>query len=56
MHMHQELPCACTALRKASRAMTRLYDDALAPTNPGGEYLDPEAAAAAAAAVANQGR
>ena len=31
-------------------------DDALAPTVPGGEYLDPEAAAAAAAAVANQGR
>ncbi|HEY1485715.1 MAG TPA: phosphoglyceromutase [Micromonosporaceae bacterium] len=26
------------------------------PTNPGGTYLDPEAAAAAAAAVANQGR
>ncbi|MBB6628574.1 phosphoglyceromutase [Nocardioides sp. KIGAM211] len=31
-------------------------DDDLAPTVPGGEYLDPEAAAAAAAAVANQGR
>ncbi|WP_067436953.1 phosphoglyceromutase [Nocardioides jensenii] len=31
-------------------------DDALAPTVAGGEYLDPEAAAAAAAAVANQGR
>jgi 2,3-bisphosphoglycerate-dependent phosphoglycerate mutase len=31
-------------------------DDSLAPTVVGGEYLDPEAAAAAAAAVANQGR
>jgi 2,3-bisphosphoglycerate-dependent phosphoglycerate mutase len=31
-------------------------DDDLKPTVPGGEYLDPEAAAAAAAAVANQGR
>lgn len=31
-------------------------DDALRPTNPGGTYLDPEAAAEAAAAVANQGR
>ncbi len=31
-------------------------DDDLQPTVPGGEYLDPEAAAAAAAAVANQGR
>ncbi|GAB3083867.1 phosphoglyceromutase [Nocardioides zeae] len=31
-------------------------DDDLRPTVPGGEYLDPEAAAAAAAAVANQGR
>ncbi len=31
-------------------------DDSLAPTVPGGEYLDPDAAAAAAAAVANQGR
>lgn len=31
-------------------------DASLAPTVPGGEYLDPEAAAAAAAAVANQGR
>jgi 2,3-bisphosphoglycerate-dependent phosphoglycerate mutase len=31
-------------------------DNALAPTVAGGEYLDPEAAAAAAAAVANQGR
>ena len=31
-------------------------DDDLRPTVAGGEYLDPEAAAAAAAAVANQGR
>lgn len=31
-------------------------DDVLRPTVPGGRYLDPEAAAAAAAAVANQGR
>ena len=31
-------------------------DDALQPVVPGGEYLDPEAAAAAAAAVASQGR
>ncbi len=31
-------------------------DANLQPTVPGGEYLDPEAAAAAAAAVANQGR
>jgi len=31
-------------------------DDALQPTVPGGRYLDPEAAAEAAAAVANQGR
>lgn len=31
-------------------------DDDLNPTVPGGVYLDPEAAAAAAAAVANQGR
>lgn len=31
-------------------------DDQLAPTVHGGTYLDPEAAAAAAAAVANQGR
>ena len=31
-------------------------DDDLAPTVPGGEYLDPEAAAEAIAAVANQGR
>jgi len=28
--MTDELPCACTALRKASRAVSRLYDDALA--------------------------
>ena len=31
-------------------------DDSLSPTVAGGEYLDPEAAASAAAAVANQGR
>src|SRR4051794_36119959 len=31
-------------------------DDSLSPTVPGGRYLDPEAAAEAAAAVANQGR
>jgi 2,3-bisphosphoglycerate-dependent phosphoglycerate mutase len=31
-------------------------DDEMRPTIPGGEYLDPEAAAAAAAAVASQGR
>jgi 2,3-bisphosphoglycerate-dependent phosphoglycerate mutase len=31
-------------------------DDELRPTVPGGRYLDPEAAAEAAAAVANQGR
>lgn len=31
-------------------------DEQLRPTVPGGEYLDPEAAAAAAEAVANQGR
>ncbi|MDX6218450.1 MAG: 2,3-bisphosphoglycerate-dependent phosphoglycerate mutase, partial [Frankiales bacterium] len=31
-------------------------DEELQPAVPGGEYLDPEAAAAAAAAVANQGR
>ncbi|HEV2088077.1 MAG TPA: phosphoglyceromutase [Cryptosporangiaceae bacterium] len=31
-------------------------DADLHPTNPGGTYLDPDAAAAAAAAVANQGR
>ena len=31
-------------------------DGNLKPTVPGGEYLDPEAAAAAAAAVANQGK
>jgi 2,3-bisphosphoglycerate-dependent phosphoglycerate mutase len=33
-----------------------LDEDTLKPTVPGGRYLDPEAAAAAAAAVANQGR
>ena len=26
-----DLPCACTTLRKASRAVSRVYDDALAP-------------------------
>jgi 2,3-bisphosphoglycerate-dependent phosphoglycerate mutase len=31
-------------------------DDALAPVTPGGTYLDPAAAATAAAAVASQGR
>jgi 2,3-bisphosphoglycerate-dependent phosphoglycerate mutase len=31
-------------------------DEELRPVTPGGEYLDPEAAAEAAAAVANQGR
>lgn len=31
-------------------------DADLRPTTPGGRYLDPEAAATAAAAVANQGR
>ena len=38
--------------------MPLLYrlDSAMHPTVPGGEYLDPDAAAAAAAAVANQGR
>ena len=38
--------------------MPLLYrlDEDLRPTVPGGEYLDPDAAAAAAAAVANQGR
>lgn len=36
MHMHHDDPssitCACTALRKASRAVTRLYDGALEGT------------------------
>jgi len=38
--------------------MPLVYDlnDDLRPTVPGGRYLDPEAAAAAAAAVANQGK
>ena len=38
--------------------MPLLYrlDEDLRPTVAGGEYLDPDAAAAAAAAVANQGR
>ena len=35
--------------------LTYQLDDELRPTVAGGEYLDPEAAAAAAAAVANQG-
>lgn len=33
MHMHHdslEGPCACTSLRKAARAVSRVYDDALA--------------------------
>lgn len=29
MYMHHDLHCACTVLRKASRAVTRLYDEAL---------------------------
>ncbi|MDZ5621272.1 phosphoglyceromutase [Nocardioides bizhenqiangii] len=33
-----------------------LAEDTLQPLKPGGDYLDPEAAAAAAAAVANQGK
>lgn len=41
MHMHHTeatvaepiaLPCACTALRKAARAVSRVYDAALAPS------------------------
>ena len=42
----------------ALRCMPLLYrlDAVLKPIVRGGEYLDPEAAAAAAAAVANQGR
>ena len=38
MHMHHDLPapgraaCACTALRKASRAVTRLYEESMAGT------------------------
>jgi len=33
MHMPRVVPspCVCMTLRKASRAMTRIYDDALAP-------------------------
>jgi DNA-binding MarR family transcriptional regulator len=34
MHMHHKIssfPCACTTLRKASRALSRIYDEALAP-------------------------
>ena len=34
----------------------RALDDDLRPLERGGRYLDPEAAAAAAEAVANQGR
>lgn len=34
MHMHQDdpsrLPCVCTSLRKASRAVSRFYDEAFA--------------------------
>jgi DNA-binding MarR family transcriptional regulator len=32
MHMHQSSlsPCICTSLRKATRAVTRLYDEAMA--------------------------
>lgn len=30
MHMHQTSPCLCTTLRKASRAITRIYDEHLA--------------------------
>jgi len=28
----KNLPCACTSLRKAARAVSRLYDEALLPT------------------------
>jgi DNA-binding MarR family transcriptional regulator len=34
MHMHHlapSSPCACTTIRKASRALSRIYDEALAP-------------------------
>src|SRR5258707_5878686 len=34
MHMHHisaSMSCACTSLRKASRALSRIYDEALAP-------------------------
>lgn len=36
MHMQQsqaaiDLPCVCTTLRKATRAVSRVYDEALAP-------------------------
>jgi 2,3-bisphosphoglycerate-dependent phosphoglycerate mutase len=33
-----------------------LDEETLKPTNPGGTYLDPDAAAVAIAAVANPGR
>jgi 2,3-bisphosphoglycerate-dependent phosphoglycerate mutase len=36
--------------------LTYAFDDDFRPVTPGGTYLDPEAAAAAAAAVASQGR
>lgn len=32
MSTHPDPACACTTLRKATRAVTRLYDEALAPT------------------------
>src|SRR5579862_3144819 len=36
MHMHHNdtprIACACTALRRASRAVTRLYDEAMVET------------------------
>jgi DNA-binding MarR family transcriptional regulator len=40
MRMHHDpaavgLPCACAALRKASRALSRVYDAALAPAGLG---------------------
>lgn len=30
--MHSDVPCACTTLRRATRALTAAYDTALAPT------------------------
>jgi DNA-binding MarR family transcriptional regulator len=30
-HLAPSSPCACTTIRKASRALSRIYDDALAP-------------------------
>ena len=38
------------------RAVVKMLDESFKPIKPGGEYLDPEAAAAAITAVANQGR